>query len=269
MRVNQAKEIAEYFSLGSPGYVMDFNNKQWDEFTNESIGLELQQIFSGSKGSSLISFLSSNDYSDTLKFKLICDLDEVMEDHNMILQEKEADKFVRIQKNPIVKQMIEKAHKSLSLTLINMPSFTNEISLEYIKNLPSRIEYDLEIGNYDSVLTKSNTMVDEVLKYIIENSNVNVDMKTVQSKKLRNIVFSELNMKIRNDSDKRVKKLVSSLNSLSDSILELRNNQSDAHAYGENRVKISKDEAVLVANSAMVFCEYIYSVFRRQKNKID
>ena len=136
--------------------------------------------------------------------------------------------------NPLVTLLIEEAyHKKDSARLLNGTKFSKEVNLEYIQQLPTRISKDIQNKDFDSVLTKSNTMIDEVLKYIIENTKgKSIDNNTVRSKDLRNQAFERLNIKLTKIWIKRIKALVGALNTLSDKILEMRNSQGDAHAQG-------------------------------------
>lgn len=57
--------------------------------------------------------------------------------------------------------------------------FSSEIDLLYIRQLPIRIQTDIKNKDFDSVLTKANTLIDEVLKFIIENTegpSVNINL---------------------------------------------------------------------------------------------
>nr|WP_225596085.1 abortive infection family protein [Enterococcus faecalis] len=113
-------------------------------------------------------------------------------------------------------------------------------------------------------------MIDEVLKYIIENTKgKSIDNNTVRSKDLRNHAFERLNIKIDKDMDKRIKALVGALNTLSDKILEMRNSQGDAHAQGSRRIVINEEEAILTANSAMILCEYLFRKYEKRKRFSD
>ncbi|EGC2880636.1 abortive infection family protein [Listeria monocytogenes] len=266
MRLSVAKEISEYFSLGHPGYIMDFTSNQWEEFTYSIVGVELIKEFGGSKGTSFVRFLTSDSDEDYLKYKLIFELNEAMKDYNIVMKGKNSQ-YVEPKINPIVKNVLLKASECSYDRILTDTTFNNKITLAYIQNLPSRIEKDMTLLNFDSVLTKSSTMIDEVFKYILENTDGEaITIKYIESKKLRKIVFSRLNMDVKSDSDKRVKQLLSSLNNITDSILEMRNKQGDAHAQGSNRIAITKDEAMLVANTTMIFCEYLFGIYQRNKD---
>ncbi|EMM1130207.1 abortive infection family protein [Enterococcus faecalis] len=271
VNIDEAKQLANYFSDGSPGYILEFNNLEWDLYTKKIVGFRIQERFGGSKGNSFKEFLVSEDISDHLKFKLIYSLNETMKQIASIRQFENPSSYKSPKMNPLVTLLIEEAyHKKDSARLLNGTKFSKEVNLEYIQQLPTRISKDIQNKDFDSVLTKSNTMIDEVLKYIIENTKgKSIDNNTVRSKDLRNQAFERLNIKIDKDMDKRIKALVGALNTLSDKILEMRNSQGDAHAQGSRRIVINEEEAILTANSAMILCEYLFRKYEKRKRFSD
>ncbi|MFW3589749.1 hypothetical protein ACN9JP_14930, partial [Vagococcus fluvialis] len=52
-------------------------------------------------------------------------------------------------------------------TALRKMKFSSEIDLLYIRQLPIRIQTDIKNKDFDSALTKANTLIDEVLKFII------------------------------------------------------------------------------------------------------
>ncbi|MEY8482034.1 hypothetical protein AALD74_09300 [Lachnospiraceae bacterium 48-21] len=58
---------------------------------------------------------------------------------------------------------------------IEAPVF-NIVNMEYIHSLRTRCTEDLSNGNYDSVITKSRTLMEEIFLYVLENEKVNVKM---------------------------------------------------------------------------------------------
>lgn len=141
--------------------------------------------------------------------------------------------------------------------------FDKEIDSAYIKNLSVRIQDDLRNENFDSVITKCRTLVEELCIFIIERKNVSpkLDGKLNNLWKQTKIL---LNMNDVNDFDKRIADLISGLNKIVDAITSLRNINSDSHGVGCKRINIGKREANLIANSTIVFCEYIYDVYSQQ-----
>ena len=247
MTIDEAKQLATYFSVGSAGYILDFTNVTWNIFTKKIVGIEIQNRYGGSKGVSFQKFLLDDQFDDSLKNRLIQSLKGIMDRDK---------KYESTEMNPIVQLLFEEVFKEDTLT-------ASEIDLLYIRQLPIRIQTDIKNKDFDSVLTKANTLIDEVLKFIIENTEgPSVNINLFKSKELRKEAFGRLNIKTEKDMDNRIKALVGALNTLSDKILEMRNSQGDAHAHGSNRIVIKEEEAILVANSSMVLCEYLFTKYK-------
>lgn len=140
------------------------------------------------------------------------------------------------------------------------------ITLSYVRELPKRIKMDFETNNYDSVVTKSRTLIEEVLIYAIEDSagqnfKYNGDLPSLykQCKQL-------LGMQQNSNWDKRINELLSGLEKIINSISSMRNSNSDAHGTGQGRIIIKDREAVLIANAAIMFSEYVLSVYNSKSN---
>lgn len=64
--------------------------------------------------------------------------------------------------------------------------------------------------------------------------------------------------------DKRINELLSGLEKIINSISSMRNSNSDAHGTGQGIIK--EREAVLIANAAIMFSEYVLSVYNSKSN---
>ena len=135
------------------------------------------------------------------------------------------------------------------------------INSQYIKELPDRIKDDLENKDYDSVITKSRTLLEEVLIHIIEKMTVERYKSNGNLIKIYQDATELLNMRQKSAWDKRVNELLGGLHKIVSAISSMRDMNSDAHGAGFGRIKIKKREALLVANSAMMLAEYWLSVF--------
>lgn len=146
------------------------------------------------------------------------------------------------------------------ITPVSLPKITRG----YITSLPQRIQSDMESREYDSVVTKSRTLVEETCIFILEEKGIAVpeDGNVVK-------LFAEckksLNMLTDKEGDARINRLIGSLSSIVSAIAEMRNKNSDAHGAGSKRINITADEAILIANSSVMLCDYLYSVFERSK----
>lgn len=138
------------------------------------------------------------------------------------------------------------------------------INSQYIKELPERIKDDLANKDYDSVITKSRTLLEEVLIYIIERMTLERYKSNGKLIKIYQDATELLNMRQKSEWDKRVNELLGGLHKLVSAISSMRDMNSDAHGAGSGRLNINKREALLVANSSMMLAEYWLSVFENK-----
>ena len=138
------------------------------------------------------------------------------------------------------------------------------VTSQYIQELPSRIKDDLENKDYDSVITKSRTLLEEVLIYIIEKLTFERYHSNGDLVKIYQDATDLLNMRQKQDWDKRVNELLGGLHKIVSAISSMRNINSDAHGAGSGRININKREALLAANTSMILAEYWLSVFENK-----
>lgn len=135
------------------------------------------------------------------------------------------------------------------------------ITSQYIKELPERIKVDLENEDFDSAITKSRTLLEEVLIFIIEKKTFERYKSKGDLVKIYQDATELLNMRQKKEWDQRINELLGGLHKLVSAISSLRNMSSDAHGAGSGRITIKKREALLVAQSSMMLAEYWLSVY--------
>lgn len=151
-----------------------------------------------------------------------------------------------------------------SASIVDSPQ-TKSYDIPYVHSLMERCTEDFIAKNYDSVITKSRTLIEEVLLYVLEQKNIECQPNWSITQKL-SAVKKELHLQQDSTYDKRVNSMVSGLDKIIQAIVEMRNSNSDAHGAGIKRINIKEPEARLVMNSAMTICEYIISVYDRNSN---
>ena len=198
------------------------------------------------------------------------------------LEGKTRDQFDEIY-NYIVKTVIERINGTLSfdgneLTIINRKCKivpigsaikvttpqVQSIDREYIKDISERAMLDVVNGSYDSAITKSRTLLEEVFCYVIENKN-ETPTDSGDIGRLYKQVKGLYNMHTDKNLDRQINTLLSGLEKIVSSISEMRNNNSDAHGVGSQRISISEHHARLLVNSAMTMAEFIISVGKNTK----
>lgn len=138
------------------------------------------------------------------------------------------------------------------------PSVT-ALDRRYITDISERAMKDISDGNYDSAITKSRTLVEEVFCYVIEKKGVEPS-ESGDMGKLYNQVKQIYNMHQDKDVDKRINGLLSGLEKILSAIAEMRNKASDSHGVGAKRINISDYHACLFVNSAMTMADFVLAV---------
>lgn len=133
------------------------------------------------------------------------------------------------------------------------------IDREYIRSISTRAMEDVDKKNYDSAITKSRTLLEEVFCYVIEKRN-----KTPSTSGNMGDLYKQVkdlyNMHGDANTDKRINTLLSGLEKIVSSISEMRNKDSDAHGVGASRIAIDEHHARLFVNASMAMADFILSV---------
>ena len=124
----------------------------------------------------------------------------------------------------------------------------------YISNLLTQGLNDLEDGDFDSIVTKSRTLIEEVFLQILADNDVECK-RNGNINQYRNLVVEKLRMRPSQEWNPRITKMIGHLNGITDLIAEMRNKDSDAHASSE-RVKIQAAEAELLLNTSVSLATY-------------
>lgn len=133
------------------------------------------------------------------------------------------------------------------------------IDRSYINDISDRAMKDVLDGNYDSAITKSRTLLEEVFCYVIERRGEEPS-ESGDIGKLYNQVKQLYNMHQSKDMDKRINGLLSGLEKILSAIAEMRNKGSDSHGVGAKRITIADHHARLFVNSAMTMADFVLAV---------
>lgn len=146
--------------------------------------------------------------------------------------------------------------------VVEAPKIKN-ITYQYIRELPDRIKDDISNKDYDSVVTKSRTLLEEVLIFIIEKKTKERYKSNGDLLKIYAEAKSLLNITQQKEWDVRINDLLSGINKIIDAIGRMRNMNSDAHGAGAGRIVIKEREARLIAASAVMVSAYMLSIYQK------
>ena len=133
------------------------------------------------------------------------------------------------------------------------------VTSSYIWGLQDRIKADFDAGNYDSVITKCRTMLEEVFCYVIEKKGKSPS-ESGDINKLYQQVKTLYNMHQNKTIDKRVNSLLSGIEKIISAIAEMRNKDSDSHGIGSRRIRIKDYHCLLFVNSTITLSDFILSI---------
>ncbi len=153
--------------------------------------------------------------------------------------------------------------RELDSTIAVETPILKTIDREYIRDLSERAMGDVYGGNFDSAVSKSRTILEEVFCYVIEKSGA-TPSDSGDIGKLYKQVKDIFNMHADRDADKRINTLLSGLEKIVSSIAEMRNEAGDSHGVGSRRINISEHHARLYVNAAMTMADFILSVSARR-----
>lgn len=140
------------------------------------------------------------------------------------------------------------------------------IDRSYITDISERAMKNVVNGNFDSAITQSRTLLEEVFCYAIEKKG-DEPSESGDIGKLYNQVKQLYNMHQSKDMDKRINGLLSGLEKILSAIAEMRNKGSDSHGVGAKRINIADHHARLFVNSAMTMADFVLSVCEKQANQ--
>ena len=147
--------------------------------------------------------------------------------------------------------------------VLNTEKITN-IDKIYIKTLMDQIDKVIKMGDFESTITKSRTLMEEVMVYGIEKKDQkpsekgNINTLYCQFKGLYHM-HNDPNM------DKRINMLLSGFEKIITSISQMRDKNSDAHGAGNKRVDIEEHHAILFENSAITVANFLLAVIENNK----
>ena len=242
--------LASAFNEG--GYVLDFSDATFDQFTVNSIGVAVKAEYNLSKAKSLAQFVHHGEAEKVLK--LFNDLVRYFEGkyESEILEK--TDRAIRIL---ALKPLLAK-YGSVQIVNASIPKLI-KINSEYIRTTVERARKHIENGEYDSALTNARTLLEEVFCYVLEKKGI-VKHKKGDVFDLYNQVKIEYKMRQSNEYDNRINGLLSGLEKILKAISEMRNAQGDAHGIGSARIKIKDHHARLFVNSSQIMADFILAV---------
>lgn len=235
---------------------LDFNQSRWvyvEELVeqcieNNKINELFVFLFSKQQFSKKLNFINDSRLIDKAYTNII---EKVLIGINSLLYFKDV-RLDKIGDNFSIKNLNESVD-------VETPLIKN-ISKEYISDLSKRAIKDIDDGNYDSAITKSRSLLEEVFCHVIEKEGQTPTGSGDFNKLYNQVTIIYGDLKTGKDVSEQTNKLLSGLHKILDAIAEMRNEGSDSHGVGSRRIVVDENQARLFVNTSAIVSEYILGV---------
>lgn len=258
---NDKNFISTFFNDG--GYVLNFSNSEFDDFTLNSVGIPLQTQYKLSKGKSFVEFINQADDGEIIK--LVTDLIEYIEYQNI-------EDLLTVEKRnlyPKLKALMSKfsTNQTFSSTLVtDVKEKFNDV---YIASQLS-IMMSLVEESPSDVIGKSKELIESCFKHILDEFDEEYSPSSTVAQ-LRKQVFLKLNLdpkenvSAKNNND--VKKILSSFIQVVDGLNSLRNDKGDGHGKGKNYTELPVRYAKLAMNASLTIVHFTWDTYKMHIGK--
>lgn len=258
---NEKNFISSFFN--DSGYVLNFSNSQFDDFTLNSVGLPIQTKYGLSKGKSFNAFI--NEADDDKIIKLVSDLISYIEyqDQDEILSEDKRKLYPKM-KSLMSKFSINKAFSDAMITNVK-ENFNDAYIANQLKIMMSLVE-----ESPSDVIGKSKELLESCFKHILDEFGEEYSTKNTVAE-LRKQVFVKLNLdpkeniSAKNNDD--VKRILSSFIQVVDGLNSLRNDKGAGHGKGQNYKELPVRYAKLAMNASLTIVHFTWDTYKMYISK--
>lgn len=253
--------------LNRGGYVLDFTTSSFDKFTFESIGVGLCEKYCLSKGKSLNAFMDEGSNEKIVKL-----LSDFLDYYEVYFQEEISSTEKSYRGMPFS----ELYKKCKSIILREKEIVTSNICREIVEDVKEKFssEYlknqiDLMMKMCDESPTdaigKSKELIESCCKSILSRLG-EFEGNTLKTSQLVKRTMNTLNIPDNTlyydkEEEDTTKKIIGSLNGLSSSVNELRNQYGTGHGKSEKFKSLSRRHANLSVGASAVLVQYLWDTY--------
>ncbi|MDF0478960.1 abortive infection family protein [Vagococcus sp. PNs007] len=263
----EKKALKDFFNCG--GFILDFNDSEFDLFTKEIVGISLKKEYELSKGKSFGKFV--DEQSDDKVIRLCTSLleyyDRLSPDSYYKAENDRLEKYDEV-KNIIEKYSLDKISEVHSY---NSEYILFKFNSEYIESQLGLIIKEIE-DSPRIAIGKSKELLESCFKYILDELSIEYK-KSATIGDLRTEVFKVLDLNANHNqhskSNKEVKKILNSLSQIVDGISTLRNDKGDGHGKGSDFKELPPRYAWLVVNATATIVRFIWETYEYKNPLIE
>ncbi len=256
------------------GYILDFGNDRFNDFTENSIGERIQEnlnekagVYTYSKGKAFNYFIDHSN--DNKIYKLVCDLHNYL---SVLVDDKDVGKDY---KDLLIKSKEIVTELEQEYTDFNLYSTSEKLKIYFDDNLISKqinLMLDEVYTSPNNAIGKAKNLVETCFKFILSEFEVeytNSDDFMTLRKKATKALNLDAKENATAKADKNIKKILSSFTQIISGLNELRNNFGDGHGIDDSFDILPSRYAKLAVNSAITIVDFYLETFEYVKEKND
>lgn len=256
------------------GYILDFGNDRFNDFTENSMGERIQEnlnekagVYTYSKGKAFNYFIDHSN--DNKIYKLVCDLHNYL---SVLVDDKDVGKDY---KDLLIKSKEIVTELEQEYTDFNLYSTSEKLKIYFDDNLISKqinLMLDEVYTSPNNAIGKAKNLVETCFKFILSEFEVeytNSDDFMTLRKKATKALNLDAKENATAKADKNIKKILSSFTQIISGLNELRNNFGDGHGIDDSFDILPSRYAKLAVNSAITIVDFYLETFEYVKEKND
>lgn len=256
------------------GYILDFGNDRFNDFTENSIGERIQEnlnekagVYTYSKGKAFNYFIDHSN--DNQIYKLVCDLHDYL---SVLIDDKYVGKDY---KDLLIKSKEIVTELEQEYTDFNLYSTSEKLKVYFDDNLISKqinLMLDEVYMSPNNAIGKAKNLVESCFKFILSEFEIeytNSDDFMTLRKKATKALNLDAKENTTAKADKNIKKILSSFTQIISGLNELRNDFGDGHGIDDSFNILPSRYAKLSVNSAITIVDFYLETFEYVKEKND
>ena len=245
------------------GYVLDFNNKTFNQFTKDIIGIPLNEYYGLSKGRSLIKFTEEWNENDVIK--LCIALFDYYDNNKNYEKEKTSSEYKIIYRKCV--ESVSRLKASVTLVTEIVENLKIRFSSEYMNSQLDLMKI-MQSENPTEAIGKAKELIESCCKTILEDNNITINKKwnLVQ---LVDTTVKYLKVTPKDVSDSLpeadcIKSILHNLKLIAINISNLRNSYGSGHGKSASYKGLEERHAKLAVGSATVLVDFLWNTHERK-----
>lgn len=254
--------------LNKGGYVLEFNNEQFDAFTEEVIGIRLTEKYGTSKGKSLTSYLEKAPRRDSVML-----LKALMGEWDRVAAHDASEADLELAAR--CKRQLEELKASLMPAEFQVVDpkkvgFTSEYLSQQQQILTSNVTTNptLVIGTAKELIE---SCCNTILEQHGEELNRNDDLPKLVKRTTELLHLNPSQVPEAAPAARTLKSLLGSLATAAKSLAELRNHYGTGHGKTASYIGLDEREARLAAGTSLALVQYLWDthteLFAQETNR--